>query len=74
MYYFFMSTNSPGKKRGPKPILGETLKRTQITIDTLTRRKLMVLGGGNNLSAGIRKAADMAYERYQNEPEKENPR
>jgi len=71
MYYFPMSTTSPGKKRGPKPILGETLKRTQITIDTLTRRKLMVLGEGN-LSAGIRAAADKAYDRWQSEPEKEN--
>ena len=68
-----MHTISPGKKRGPKPMFGQPMKRQQITIDEMTRRKLLVLGG-DNLSEGVRVAADRAYERYQSEPEKENPR
>lgn len=59
--------SKPLKKRGPKPLfVGETLKRTQVTIDSLTKRKLMVIGDGN-LSAGVRAAADAAYEQYQRE-------
>lgn len=58
-----MSTKTR-KKPGPKPILGETLQRKQITIDEMTERKLKVLGDGN-LSAGVRKAAESAYEAYQ---------
>ena len=67
VYDFRMKTISTGKKRGPKPKFGETMKRRQITIDDLTYRKLVALGG-NNLSEGVRVAADKAYERYQNEP------
>lgn len=52
-------------------MFGQPMKRYQITIDELTRRKLTVLGAGN-LSDGVRLAADRAYERYQSEPEKEN--
>lgn len=62
-----MNTKPTGKKRGPKPKFGETMKRCQITIDELTRRKLLALGG-NELSAGVREAAEKAYERFQNEP------
>lgn len=68
-----MDTNSPMKKRGPKPIFGETMRHRQITIDDITRRKLIVLGSGN-LSAGVRIAADKAYDKYQEEPPKEKGR
>lgn len=67
VYDFLMKTDSPGKKRGPKPKFGKTMPRRQITIDDLTYRKLMVLGK-QNLSEGVRVAADSAYERYQAEP------
>lgn len=61
-----MNTKTP-KKRGPKTLfVGETLKRKQVTIDSTTTRKLMVIGGGN-LSAGVRAAADVAYDRYQSQ-------
>lgn len=60
-----MEQNQP-KKRGPKPkVQGEFLTRKQVTIDSLTIRKLKVLGRGN-LSEGVRAAADAAYEHYQN--------
>lgn len=53
------------KKRGPKPqVPGEPYKRQIVMIDSLTRRMLSVLGEGN-LSAGVRKAARVAYDRYQ---------
>ena len=56
---------SDRNKPGPKPqIGGEPMKRTEVTIDDKTRRLLLVLGGGN-LSLGVRKAADVAYDRYQ---------
>jgi hypothetical protein len=65
-----MDTNTP-KKRGPKPqIDGEIMKRQIVTIDSMTRRKLMVLGtdeaGKSVLSRGVRRAAEIAYEKYQN--------
>jgi hypothetical protein len=52
------------KKRGPKPIHGETMTKKVVTLDQLTLRKLKVLGDGN-VSAGVRKAAEIAYARYQ---------
>lgn len=59
-----MSTNTL-KKRGPKPVVpGEVLKREIATIDSLTKRKLIVLGGGN-FSKGVRVAAEVAFDRYQ---------
>ena len=58
------------RQRGPKTLIpGEPMKRTQVTIDSLTRRKLVVLGDGN-LSEGVRKAAESGYETYQVRPEK----
>ena len=54
-------------KRGPKPLLGdEILTSKQVTIDRLTIRKLLVVGGGN-ISAAVRLAADIAYEKYQSD-------
>lgn len=61
------------KKRGPKPIYGETLTRKQVTIDSMTLRKLMVIGGGN-LSAGVRLSAETAFDAYQASPDSEKPK
>lgn len=53
------------KKRGRKSlIVGETMKRTVVSLDETTLRKLRVLGE-NNLSRGVRLAAEVAYDRYQ---------
>lgn len=66
-----MDTKTP-KKRGPKTlIVGETMKRTQVTIDNMTRRKLMVIGG--TVSGGIRMAADVAFDAYQNAEKRKPP-
>lgn len=55
----------PLKKRGPKPLIpGEVMTQKLVSIDSLTIRKLKVLGDGN-LSAGVREAAQVAYDRYQ---------
>ena len=51
-------------KTGPKTETPETMVRVTVTLDALTRRKLKVLGNGNE-SAGVRIAARVAYERYQ---------
>lgn len=53
------------KKRGRKPIIvGEVMKRTVVSLDEMTIRKLKVLGE-NNISRGVRRATDTAYERFQ---------
>jgi len=55
------------KKRGRKPInLGEVMSRKVVTLDDISVRKLKVLGAGN-ISRGARRAAEIAYERYQKE-------
>lgn len=41
-------------------------ERVNVTLDPLTVRKLRVVGEGN-LSRGIRKSAELAYEKYQSE-------
>lgn len=53
------------KKRGPKvnPNVGD-LHRVSYSLDDMTRRRLSVLGGGNE-SAGVREAARVAYELWQ---------
>jgi hypothetical protein len=43
---------------------GEVMERHNVMLDDTTRRKLLVLGDGN-LSRGIRRAACVAFERYQ---------
>lgn len=43
---------------------GEPMTKTVVSLDEMSRRKLRVLGEGN-ISAGIRRAAEMAYARYQ---------
>lgn len=53
-----------GMKRGPKPIHGEPMTKRVVTLDEMTLRKLRVLGDGN-VSAGVRKAAEAAFARYQ---------
>lgn len=42
----------------------EKVEKMTITIYPMTRRKLAVLGDGN-VSKGIRKAADLAFAKYQ---------
>ena len=55
--------------RGRKPINpGEPMFRIVVTVDEMTLRKLRVLGA-ENVSAGVRKAALVAFDRYQkNDP------
>lgn len=66
------------KKPGPKTELpvGEALERVTFTLDAMTRRKLKVLGGGNE-SQGVRIAARVAFDRFQrsngSEPGKDAP-
>lgn len=51
-------------RRGRKPFFdGEPMERISVTMDARTRRKLLVLGN-DNISAGIRLAADVAFDRY----------
>lgn len=52
-------------KPGPKinPDVGP-LERTNLNLDAMTRRKLRVLGDGNE-SAGAREAARVAFDVYQ---------
>jgi urease accessory protein UreE len=52
------------RKPGPKTETTDPLARVTLTLDELTRRRLRVLGDGNE-SAGVRVAARVAYERYQ---------
>jgi hypothetical protein len=56
------------KKRGPKPLHGDTMVKKVVTLDEMTLRKLRVLGEGN-VSAGVRKAADVAFKKYQSSPD-----
>ena len=53
------------KRRGRKPYFdGEPMERIAVTMDAMTRRKLLALGN-DNISAAIRFAADVAYDAYQ---------
>ena len=57
--------NEPKQKRGRKPMIdGEAMERVGLTLDKMTLRKLRVVGNGN-ISAAVRKAADLAYDAYQ---------
>lgn len=59
-------------KPGPKPKHADgSVTPTSVTIDDMTRRRLLVLGRGN-LSEGIRAAAAVAYHRYQVSPDSRN--
>lgn len=40
------------------------MKKQAVAVDSMTLRKLKVLGNGN-ISAGVRKAAEVAYKAYQ---------
>lgn len=69
VYHFYMAMNSGrgGRRQnaGRKTeVPGEVMERRTVMLDDTTRRKLIVLGDGN-LSRGIRRAAGVAYERYQ---------
>lgn len=64
IYTLLMDAKTP-KKRGPKPLIpGEVMQQKLVSVDSLTIRKLKVIGDGN-LSAGVRAAAEAAYDRYQ---------
>lgn len=52
------------RKPGPKTDTAAPLERTTLTLDSVTRRRLRVLGDGNE-SAGARVAARVAFDRYQ---------
>jgi hypothetical protein len=59
-------TKRGGARRGAgKPRLNPdaAMEHKTITLSQEAIRKLLVLGGGN-LSEGVRKAADVAYDRY----------
>ena len=62
--WYAFQMRDQAKKRGPKPMHGEPMTKTVVSLDEMSRRKLRVLGEGN-ISAGIRRAAEMAYARYQ---------
>ncbi len=54
-------------KKGPKTQTdGAPVGRVAVTLDEMSQRKLRVLGEGN-MSLGIRRAADVAYQRYQSQ-------
>jgi len=53
--------NKPGRKT---ELVGEPMRRTEISVDEMTLRLLRVLGDGN-VSKGVREAARVAYDRYQ---------
>lgn len=46
-------------------IVGEQAHKSTVSLDDMTKRKLIVVGGGN-ISKGIRVAAAPAYDAYQN--------
>ncbi len=53
---------------GPKTELGgQPVRRVQVSLDDRTLELLKVLGNGN-VSAGIRHAARVAYDKYQRQP------
>jgi hypothetical protein len=67
-----MDTKPPRKKPGRKPDNpGEPYLRLIFTVDEMTLRKLKVLGDGNR-SKGLRKAAQVAFDRHQVTPDSEN--
>lgn len=57
--------SKPRRKPGPKTeIPGEVMITRLVCVDSLSVRKLKVLGGGN-VSKGVREAARVAYDRLQ---------
>lgn len=60
-------TKRGGKRKGagrPRLIPDEPMEHITLTVTARTRRLLSALGKGN-ASEGARKAAEVAYERYQ---------
>ena len=56
------------RNSGPKTDLGgQPVRRVQVYLDARTVDLLKVVGSGN-VSAGIRHAARVAYDKYQREP------
>lgn len=45
-------------------LIGDPVRRVQVTVDAKTLEFLQILGDGN-LSKGVRNAARVAYDRYQ---------
>lgn len=60
--------NHGGARRnaGRKTEVNEPLVRLSVTVSRMTVRQLRVVGSGN-LSFGVRKAAESAFEQYQRE-------
>lgn len=57
------------KRAGRKSeVPGEKVEKKTVTLHPMTQRKLRVIGDGN-LSRGIRRAADIAYDKYQSTPD-----
>ena len=48
-------------------LIGDPVRRVQVTLDQRTVEMLLVIGGGN-LSYGVRAATRVAYDRYQRTP------
>lgn len=53
-------------KPGPKTECDGKTERLTVTVDARTREFLLIAGHGN-VSRGVRIAARLAYEKYQNE-------
>lgn len=67
-------SNMAEKRGGPRPfsgrkteLHGQPTQRVQVSLDAETLELLRVVGAGN-VSLGVRKAARIAYDRYQKEP------
>lgn len=62
-------TNKPRRRPGPKvePDAEAIDTRLTVKVDAMTKDMLKAVGGGN-LARGVRKAARVAYDRYQREP------
>lgn len=56
----------PRRNAGRKSEVNERLTKVAVTLSDLAIRQLRVLGDGN-ISLGARRAAEVAYGRYQNE-------
>ena len=54
------------RNAGRKTEVNEPLTKVAVTVHALALRQLRVLGDGN-ISLGVRRAAEVAYARYQNE-------
>lgn len=60
-------TADPPRKRGPKPKFGKPMVKKTVTLDEMTLRKAAVVAP--TLSDAIRLGIDLAYRRYQAQPD-----